>query len=216
MDRGLIAIALASATLLQTHTTGEAATPEKRHLVYAIMRNGTQIGQHEVDVTTNGKTTTVDFRTKIDVKVMFINAYSFAYTAREVWSDNAFASFRSQTDDNGTKHTVTATAVADKTAIVADGRRTDAVKGILPTSFWTTNFAGKSDFFNTETGQQLKVEIRDLGMEQLPTKAGTRPARHLRLSGGLERELWFDASGAPVRFQLKGSDGSTITSEAMQ
>ena len=45
---------------------------------------------------------------------------------------------------------------------------------------------------------------------------GPKLARHFRLTGGLERDLWFDQNGTPLRYQLKGSDNSLITSEALQ
>ena len=78
---------------------GLRAEPQMQRLSFAIMRNGTQIGLHEMEIATEGATVTVEFRTQIAVKVMFVNAYSFGYSGREIWVQNSFASFQSKTND---------------------------------------------------------------------------------------------------------------------
>ncbi len=208
--------ALLSILALGFASTGLHAEPQTQRMSFAIMRNGVQIGQHDINLSTEGATTTVDFRTQIEVKVMFINAYSFSYVGRETWTDNSFASFRSQTNDNGTMLAVNASASSDKVSIVADGKRIDAPKVTIPASFWNLDFVGRTEFFNTETGQPIKINITDMGNEQISTRMGQKLAHHYRLRGGLDRDLWFDQNGAPLRYQLRGSDNSVITSEALQ
>lgn len=210
MKRSLIALGFALAT------TGLRAEPLVQRLSYAIMRNGLQIGQHDVDIATEGETTTVDFRTQITVKVMFINAYSFGYAGREVWTQGSFVNFQSRTNDNGAQHTVSATSTGYKTMIVADGNTFNAPGNVSPASFWNMAFLSRTDFFHTETGLLVKIAVTDLGNEQLSTRMGQKLAHHYRLTGGMERDLWFDQNGAPLRYQLKGSDNSVITSEALQ
>ncbi len=202
--------------LLAPAATGLNAEPQTQRLSFAIMRNGMQIGQHDIFISTEGATTTVDFRTDIQVKVMFINAYSFSYVGREVWTDSNFESFRSQTNDNGAMRSVNAVASPEKVAITADGARMEAPKNAVPASFWNLDFVNRTDFFHTETGKPLKISVTDLGNEQISTRLGPRLAHHYRLRGGLDRDLWFDQNGAPLRYQLKGSDNSVITSEALQ
>ena len=193
----------------------QAAEPP-RHLVFNISRNGQQIGQHVMDITTDGKVTTVDMKTNIEVKVMFVTAYKLEYTAQEVWNDGNFTSFQSQTDDNGKHHQVNVTATADKVAVVADGKRAEAPKGTIPATFWNTQFLTRKQVIHTENGQILTIAIQDLGNESVKTAAGPKQAKHYHTTGGLERDMWFDATGTPVRFQLLGSDKSVITSEAQQ
>ncbi len=195
---------------------GLRAETQLQRLSYAIMRNGSQIGLHEMEIATDGATVTVDFRTQIAVKVMFVNAYSFGYAGREIWAQNSFVSFQSKTNDNGASHAVTATFEADKTVIVADGKTISAAGNVIPASFWNMAFLTRTDFFHTENGQLLKISVTDLGDEQLSTRMGPKLAHHYRLTGGLERDLWFDQNGTPLRYQLRGSDNSLITSEALQ
>ena len=210
MKRGMLALALALCV------TGLRAEPQVQRLSFAIMRNGQQIGQHEMEIARDGAATTVDFRTQIEVKVVIIKAYSFGYVGREVWNGDTFVSFESRTNDNGKPHAVTASASADKTAITADGKTSEASANVIPASFWNLAFLSRTAFFHTETGLPLKIAVADLGAEQIATRMGPKLARHFRLTGGLERDLWFDQTGTPLRYQLKGSDNSLITSEALQ
>ena len=196
--------------------TGLCAEPQVQRLSFAIMRNGQQIGKHDMEIARDGAATTVDYRTQIEVKVMFIKAYSFGYSGRETWNGDSFVSFDSQTNDNRTQHAVTATASPERTSIMADGKTIEAAGNVIPASFWSLAFLTRTAFFHTETGQPLKIAVSDLGNEQIATRMGTKLAHHYRLTGGLERDLWFDQKGAPLRYQLKGSDNSLITSEALQ
>ena len=210
MKGAILAMALALCV------TGLRAEPQVQRLSFAIMRNGQQIGQHEMEIARDGSATTVDFRTQIEVKVMFINAYSFSYAGREIWNGDSFVSFESRTNDNGKPHAVTAAASADKTAITADGKTIEATGNVIPASFWNLAFLTRTAFFHPETGLPLKIAVADLGNEQIATRMGAKLARHFRLTGGLERDLWFDQTGTPLRYQLKGSDNSLIISEALQ
>ena len=210
MKGGMLAIAL---TLC---ATGLRAEPQIQRLSFAIMRNGQQIGQHDMEIARDGAATTVNFRTQIEVKVMFIKAYSFGYVGREIWNGDNFLSFESQTNDNGIQHAVTATTRSNKTSIIADGKTMEAPGNVIPASFWNLAFLTRTSFFHTETGLPLKIAIADLGNEQIATRLGPKLARHFRLTGGLERDLWFDQAGTPLRYQLRGSDNSLITSEALQ
>lgn len=192
------------------------AEPQVQRLSFAIMRNAQQIGQHEMEIARDGASTTVDFRTQIEVKVMFIKAYSFGYAGREIWNGDSFVSFESRTNDNGKPHAVTAAASADKTTITTDGKTIEATGNVIPASFWNLAFLTRTALFHTETGLPLKITVADLGNEQIATRMGPKLARHFKLTGGLERDLWFDQAGTPLRYQLKGTDNSLITSEALQ
>jgi len=100
--------------------------------------------------------------------------------------------------------------------IVADGTALNAPGNVLPASFWNMAFLSRTDFFHTETGLLLKITVTAMGNEQISTRMGPKLTHHYRLTGGMERDLWFDQNGRPLRYQLKGSDNSVITSEALQ
>ncbi len=64
---------------------------------------------------------------------------------------------------------------------------------------------------NTVDGKIMSIRVADLGMESVETKRGKVNAHHYRLSGGLARDLWYDADGNLARVAFKADDGSIVT-----
>ena len=64
---------------------------------------------------------------------------------------------------------------------------------------------------NTIDGTIMSVRVADLGSENVPVNGGNLNAHHYRISGGLERDLWYDENGNLARVAFKAEDGSTVT-----
>src|ERR1700752_2519229 len=86
----------------------------KTHRIYDVTREGSNIGTETVDVERQGDTTTVKIKSDISVKIMFVEAYRYEHSCNEVWKSGQLASFKSHTNDNGTKHAVEVTAAGEK------------------------------------------------------------------------------------------------------
>jgi hypothetical protein len=59
----------------------------------------------------------------------------------------------------------------------------------------------------------MRVAVQDKGEEIVNASGGRVPAHHYKISGGLDREVWFDGSNTLVRMQFAGKDGSNIVYE---
>jgi hypothetical protein len=185
------------------------AAPSVKRLVFDISRNGAKIGVHQTTITRDGGKTTLDTQTNVQVKVAFITAYTYEFLAQEIWLDMHFDSFVSSTDDNGDKHQVRMDAKGGKLAVTADGKSAVAPPNAIPGSFWNAQLMRSGPIMMIETGQILQVTIKLLGQEPGPQG---RKLDHFKVTGGLERDIWFDGQ-TPVRYQLKTTrDGSIIES----
>ena len=184
---------------------------------YNLLRNGSPIGKHTMTIDQANGSVTIDQATDIEVKVVFVTAYKMHTQSHEVWNADKFATFGSQTDDNGTKHKVDATVDAKgAVTVVADGRRESLPVGALPSSFWTEQMmsAQHKAFFDPEKGTPQTLDITSVGHEPIKIAGQPFDSTHYHVAGTIERDVWF-ANGVPVRLQLKGSDGSTIVSELL-
>ena len=188
------------------------APPEPQHFVYIISRDGSPIGQNVLDIDKEGNVTSVNMTTDIEVKVLFMSAYTYRYTGNETWTDDQLIAFNSQTNDNGTMHNVTVRPSGDQLELDADGRRSFIAKTIGLDDFWTPQLLSKPMVLETSDGHEMTFAAQDLGMETITYRGTPRPAHHFRLTGDVNRDLWFDAD-RPVRFQIKARDGSMIVSE---
>lgn len=192
--------------------------PSKLHEVFEIDREGDKIGSTTIDVARQNDATTVKIATSISVKVMFIEAYRYEHAATETWKGNQLVAYKSQTDDNGTKHTIDAGpgSSPDKLSLTVDGKRSEVAKTISPASLWNKDVINRSDLFQTDDGKRLSIKVKDVGEEALVVHGVKRQTHHYRISdktpGEFDRDVWYDGD-LLVRMKLLGSDHSTIVSD---
>ncbi len=193
--------------------TSETPSPmSKMKRIFDTMRDGGKIGTMVTEIEKQGDITNVKSTTHISVVIMFIEAYRFDHTATETWNGNQFVSFKSQTDDNGKKHSVSATAAGGKIALEIDGKRSEAPGTVIPGSFWNKAFVSATQMFDDSDGKRLSIKVSDLGDETLFLHETKHQVRHYQVSGDLPRDLWFEGDSL-VRLKLTGSDGSKIVSD---
>lgn len=194
------------------------AAPSKLHEIFEIDREGSKIGTTTIDVARQGDVTTVKVGTSISVKVMFIEAYRYEHAATETWKGGQLVGYKSQTDDNGTKHVieVAPAAAPDKMIMTIDGKKGEVAKGIAPASLWNKDAVSRTDLFQPDSGKRLSIKVKDLGEEPMLVRGVKRQTHHYRISdktpGVFDRDVWYEGE-LLVRMQLLGSDNSTIVSD---
>jgi hypothetical protein len=185
----------------------------KTHRVYDVTREGSSIGTETVDVERQGDTTTVKIKSDISVKVMFIEAYRYEHSCNEVWKSEQLVSFKSHTNDNGTKHAIEVTAADGKLSMVADGKHSELPKTAAPVNFWGKEVIRHLDVFEPDTGKRLLLKVTDVGPESVTVNGVAHQAHHYKivdtLHGEYARDLWFDGD-VLVRSKLLGSDKSVV------
>jgi hypothetical protein len=184
----------------------------RTHQSYDIIRQGSTIGTNTVDIERRGDAVQVKTNTKILVKVMLIEAYRYDHDSTETWKSGQLVAFHSETNDNGTQHSVSVTPGTGKLDILADGKHNDAPLTLRPASFWDKNFDAQKELFDPANGKRLAVQIKDLGDDKIAVNGTSHQARHYKISGDLERDVWFDGDTL-LRLKLVGSDHSIIDSD---
>jgi hypothetical protein len=206
----LLALSMASAN------ADKAAAPSKVHKVFDIVRSGDKIGTDTVDIERQNDTTTVKIKTDLSVKVMFVEAYRYEHSCNEIWKNGQLIAFKSQTNDNGTKHSIAVTAGPDTLSMDADGKHSNLPKTAAPASLWGKDAIHQFDAFDPDTGKPMSIEVTDLGDEALTIHGVKHEAHHYKiadtLGGDFARELWFDGDTL-VRTKVVGSDNSVILSD---
>ena len=180
---------------------------------YAVVRGGSEIGRHVIEVDRQGDVTQVKIATKVQVKMAFITVYRFEQSSTETWKSNQLVALKSDTNDNGDEHHIAVREAASSLRINADGKNANAEKSLLPASLWFPATAKQRVLLNTVKGTQMRVEVADLGDDAVNAVGARVAARHYRLAGELARDVWYDHAGRLVRLQMTGSDGSLVTYE---
>ena len=179
-------------------------------LAFDVRRNGSSIGHHHLTFDRRDSELTVAIDIELKVKLAFITLYSYSHQNRETWREGIFQSFSSHTDDNGDKFVVEARRQGDEIAVRANGERTMVPGDAMPTTYWHREFMQRERWIDTQSGRLVESSVTDVGPQALVTPIGTFDARHYRLSGDLDVELWY-RQAQWVGLKFKGSDGSDIT-----
>ncbi|HSV28569.1 MAG TPA: DUF6134 family protein [Candidatus Omnitrophota bacterium] len=202
--------ALAALTLL----LGAAADAEPRpdHAEsFTVLRNGDPVGSHTIEIRPGEAGTTVDIATNVVVKIAMIPVYRFEHRGSERWRDGRLLAMSSQTNDDGTRHSLDVRDTGnDVLDVVGDGQRNSVGGAIVPASLWNRATVAQTILLNTLDGRRMAVTVQDLGSEAVMVRGQARPARHYSLTGELQRELWYDESGLLVQVAFKGRDDSDI------
>ena len=168
------------------------------------------MGRHVIDFNRQGDSTKVNITTHVAVKLAFITVYRFDHSGFESWKGNHLLALKSNTYDDGTSHQLAVSAAGDHLNIAADGMQSAASAAILPASLWQASTVRQSSLLNTLDGTVMRVAVQDEGEDRLTASGREVPAHHYKISGGLDRDLWFDQSNTLVRMQFAGKDGSDI------
>lgn len=209
------AVALATASLFLaisqfSAVPAAAAPPPGGVLDFTVLRNGSEVGRHEMLFRTDADGLKIDIRTNVAVKVAFITAYRFEHEGHEVWQAGRLARLWSKTNDDGTKHVLDVTAGGESLVVMADGKEAQKLSASIPASLWNERIVQQKDILNTLDGTRMAIKVADLGTEAVAVKNTVVPARHYVITGDLQRELWYDAQNVLVKVRFKAKDGSDI------
>ena len=201
------------ATAAVVHSPAVRAEPAAGTMKFAIMRDGDQIGTSTFRVHRNGHETTVDIATKVEVTIAFITMYRFEQTETERWVDGRLVALNSVTDDNGTKHKVTAASRGDVLTIDADGKVTQADASVMPVSLWNAAIVQKTIALDPQDGSIVPLSVTDHGKERLVLQGRSETAHHYSIKTTFPQDVWYDDHQQLVKVALRGSDGSKIEYE---
>ena len=171
-----------------------ASQPPSGQLDFDVMRNGADIGDHRFIFSGSPARLRVQVETDIHVQVPLIHAnlYTFTQRSTEAWQGGHLAKLMSTTDDNGTPHRISVGA-----------------SQIPPASLWSVDTTEATSLLNTIDGSVMRIKVSDLGAGR--AAGGTVSGEHYRISGDLEREVWYGADGLLAGMTMTAQDGSQVT-----
>lgn len=210
MSRVRAALITASPLLLAAVLPLPALAATSTQLDFTVLRNGSEVGHDLIHVARDGEQTHVDIDTHVVVTMAMIPVYRFEHHAHEEWRGQQLVKLDSQTNDDGKKHTLHVSAAAGGLTVDGDGQQSTAPADIVTASLWNPRLTSQHTLLNTLEGTQMPVTVHDAGVEPVEVHGAARNAHHYVLSGGLQRDLWYDASGQLVQVRFKAKDDSEI------
>ena len=177
---------------------------------FTILRDGTEVGVHEVRRKTVAGQTRVDSSSRIDVRLLGLNLYRFRYQSREVWDDRGLLSLEVDVDDGGKPFSLNGERVSGRFEWTSDLGNGAHPLPLFPTNHWSAEVLEQDAVLNTLTGSLNRVRIEPQGREMLELPSARVPATRYRYQGELRLDSWYDAAGQWLGMRFEGRDGSTI------
>jgi hypothetical protein len=187
--------------------TMNAATAADAVNSYEVLRNGKEIGTHDISFHREGETLKVVSETRMKVKFLFITAYKYHYRSTERWTEAGLESVVTKVDDNGK---VSETEIRREGDIYlaedSSGQVLSVDPGFMTTNHWNADVLGVDTLFNTITGRLNEVRIGQAENRESTIADGETYA----VRGELEIDTAYDQKGNWLGMSFRHTDGSLI------
>lgn len=202
---GRLSAAALGVAVLGTSVAIAAVPAPPSHLGFTILKEGQPIGRETYDFSRDGDATTVRVHTESRVRVLFLD-FHYSHQRAETWRGDHLTRLVADTDDDGSVHHIEATEAADGPHVTVDGKVESLPAGALPLSLWDRRIVEHNPLYSIVDAEPYRVSLRDLGSETLTIDGRALPARHYRLGGDVDRDLWYGEDGLllQVDFQRRG------------
>jgi len=169
-----------------------------------------EVGRHVIEFSCAGDDLVVETNIEGEVKILIVPLFKRDGTYREVWRDDRLIAFDSHIVDNGEAYEVRARSDGDRTVINGRRGRIEAPPTIVPNHHWNHAVIGRTLLFDVQRGRLQEVEVTPAGTETITIAGRALEARKYRITGDLERELWYDDAGNWLQARLE-HNGARIT-----
>lgn len=132
-----------------------------------------------------------------------IGKYRFIYRGMEVWKDYRLIRFESNTDDNGKRYIVSATAEGEGLRLKVNNDERMARANVWLTTYWRLpdpKFRnGVLPILDADNGRDVDSKLIYVANEKLRVLGREVTLNHYRLSGKLQVDLWYDGTDRLIR-----------------
>lgn len=164
---------------------------------FAVSLDDKPIGYHRFALNEREQSRELISEARFDVKVLFINAYSYAHQARELWQGDCLLELEARTDDNGERIAVRG-ARDDDGFIVTTPQRSNELRDCVQTfAYWNPSILTATRLLNPQTGEYVPVTVSRLGRETLIARGQPIEADRYRIVGDsssgarMQIDLWY-------------------------
>lgn len=206
--RALVAILL----LLAGPTAAHSATDAWN---FRVLLDGREVGRHEFRLAANGPQRELRSEAEFNVRLLFINAYSYLHEAVERWQGDCLQSLEARTDTNGKRTVVSAANRNGRLSVVRSKGREEHEGCVMSFAYWNPEILNARELLNSQTGELVAVTITEQGRETIPVRGELRTASRHRISAEkVQIDLWY-AEGQWVALEALALGGRRLRYELL-
>ncbi len=162
---GLCALALTSLFAIQADARTDARSWE-----FSVLLDGSPIGYHRFELQPAVNGLELFSEASFDVRVLFINAFRYRHTNREIWDGECLRRIEANTRQNGKRFVVSGALVDDQFMLQSSGN-VDALGGcVMSFAYWNPSFLQQSQLLNPQSGEYMPVNVEALGKQEFTVR----------------------------------------------
>jgi hypothetical protein len=153
------------------------------------------IGYHSFAVDDTGEHRVLRTEAQFDVRILFINAYSYRHTNTEWWDGDRLLRIEADTDANGTRTAVRGRRVDDRFVVERPTARDDLPADLMSFAYWNPAILQQTRLLNSQTGEYAAVQVVDRGACSVAYAGQTLAARRYDLMvDNTPITVWYGAT----------------------
>ena len=185
---GLLAIVLVSLGL----TSQADARVDARSWEFSVLLDGSPIGYHRFELQPAADGLELVSEASFDVRVLFINAFRYRHTNREVWDGECLSRIESNTRQNGKRFAVNGVRVNDTFVLESDGSADTIGNCVMTFAYWNPRFLQASRLLNPQSGEYMPVSVESLGRTTFTVRGQQVPATAWRVTArNTDLTVWY-------------------------
>ena len=165
---------------------------------FDVYLDKSKMGQHIFTLTEKDGVKELVSKAKFNVKVLFVNAYSYDHTAKEAWNKDCLTSIESKTTENKVNTSLSGKQDGKSFVVNATGKDKQMLPQCVSTfAYWNPNVIEQTALLNPQNGEFQKIHFDNLGTENIMVKGKPTDTMHYRLLSApgskikLDIDLWY-------------------------
>ncbi|MGF1631546.1 MAG: DUF6134 family protein [Kiloniellaceae bacterium] len=187
--------------------------PRRAGWRFLVLRHGNVIGEHVFRFSRRDGDFVVEVAIDIAVDLLGITLFRFTHRSEEIWRKGWLHALVSATDDDGTLWRLQSERRDGALRGTVNDVAFDVSGFVVPASLWHRDTTKSQALFDTIDGRVKVIDSEALGEETVSVAGAKAEARHFRLTGQLQRDIWYDAGCGIAKVTFAARDGSLITLE---
>lgn len=179
---------------------------------FNVYLNNDLIGDHSFVVSGSESEKSVMISANFDVRFLFFSAYNYQHDNIETWQGQCVKKVSSFTDDNGDIIKLMAKK-SDAEMVVNVNDKVTVTKQpcIKSFAYWDPSILNEKYLFNSQTGEYMSVEIKDMGGDTIEIKSRAVESRRYQIiSSEFTIDLWYSPEGEWLSLHSTTKDGHLL------
>jgi hypothetical protein len=187
--RSLLAALITVCTAVHA-TTGEQTRNDDWN--FTVYLDDDAVGQHRFALSESEPLRKLRSEARFTIKLLMINAYSYAHEANETWQGDCLQDIQARTDDNGDRSALLGNETNGHFVLKKDKITENLPACIMTFAYWNPLILRQSRLLNPQNGEYTEVRIQSKGRETVAVRGKPVSADRYHLDAGkFQIDLWY-------------------------